>query len=94
MIEQDKSNILTNFLMEDVERAKKITTLSAEEALKEINNHCECNFTLDELVAYSKIQAKAKFDDELGHEELDQVAGGGVFVAGYVVIVGASAIFQ
>jgi len=82
MIEQEKTDILTNFLMEDVDRAKRLTALPAEEALEEINKHCVCKFTLDELVAYSQAQANS----ELGYEELDQVAGGAVVVVGWTDI--------
>lgn len=107
MIAEERANILTNFLMEDVERAKKLTSLPAEEAVVEINNHCACDFTLDELVAYSQAQNSS----ELNSDELGQVAGGAtgggpvdpvgpidaggqiyVWYYGVIVVVGASAI--
>jgi len=81
MLSQERADIITSILTDDFDRAKELSTLEPEKAVEEFNKlRPGCNFTLDELVEYSKsIQ-------ELGLDELDQVAGGAALVVGPVAV--------
>ena len=69
----ERASKITEFLSSDVSRATEILSLSAEEALAEINGGQGNDFTLDEIVEYGKRITQAK---QLDNDALANVAGG------------------
>ncbi|MCL2399695.1 MAG: hypothetical protein FWC91_08150 [Defluviitaleaceae bacterium] len=74
MLSKERADIICSILTEDLDRAKELSTLETKKAVEEFNKlRPGHNFTLDELVEYSKSTQELDFD------ELDQVAGGATF---------------
>lgn len=87
MLTQEKANTLSDYLAADQERALKLLSMDADEAMTAINSD-GYNFTLDELNEYCaalKTAVSKANDEELSEDELADVAGGIVVTAGLVL---------
>lgn len=75
----ERKELLGKFLYEDLERAKKLTEMSPEDAAVEIKSY-GFDFTADELVSFAEdVEAlRASMEGELSEDDLDDVAGGGL----------------
>ena len=80
MLTQERANVLTKYLEEDINRTKVLFDLAAEDAAKKINES-GYDFTPDELLEYGKALESAATKEELDAEDLEQVAGGLVTVS-------------
>ncbi len=89
MLTQERSDKLTKFLEEDIERTKKLFEMEAADAVKVINES-GYDFTADELLEYGKaIQAVAS-KGELNEGDLENVSGGVISVSiGIMIACGA-----
>ena len=79
----ERAEMLSNYLTADIDRARKLVDLPAEEALALINadNH---DFTIDELKDFRDVMvqiSKKSEDGELDDSALEEVAGGIVISA-------------
>ena len=85
VLTEERATKLSNYLLSDVDRAKKLADYPAEEALAMINADGN-DFTIDEIKEFGKIMehvstTKAE-DGELDDSALEEVAGGIVITAG------------
>lgn len=94
---KERAEALAEYLNSDVDRAKRLATLPAEEAIAEMNKEGN-DFTVEELQDFAEqMQPAAASQDaqgELGEDALNNVAGGffisaGVAAAGAVAFAGA-----
>jgi hypothetical protein len=88
-MQQEKVELLTQYLTSDPERAKELLELDPKEAVKRINAD-GYDFTVDELNEYNKaLKAVVAQEGELNEGELESVAGGivltGTMVAGLLL---------
>lgn len=82
MLTAERANLLSNFLVEDKERAYRLLDLEPEAALKEINSN-GFDFTIDEVEEFGKqLASLVNEGDELSEEALASVSGGLVVTAG------------
>jgi len=87
----ERAEKLSNYLRSDLERAKKLVDLPAEEALALINADNN-DFTIEELKDFRDVMeqiAKKGGDDELQEEDLATVAGG-IVISGAVLAAGVA----
>lgn len=88
MLTQEKANTLSDYLAADQERALKLLSMDADEAMTAINSD-GYNFTLDELNEYCaalKTAVSKVNDGELSEDELADVAGGVIVVTTGLVL--------
>ena len=77
---EKRAEKLGEYLASDTERAKKLLTLSPEEALEAINGD-GYDFTLDEINEYgAEVRRVSSLSSEISEENLEKVAGGVVEV--------------
>lgn len=82
VLNTERSELLSNFLIEDKERAYRLLNLDPEVALEEINGN-GFDFTIDEVEEFGKqLISLANKGEELSEESLDAVSGGFVVTAG------------
>lgn len=84
---EEKAKVISEYLMADKERARKLLEISPEEAAK-IMNEAGCAVTADDLIEFGKVMAQASDKEELSDEELDNVAGGLGVIATYAIACG------
>jgi lactobin A/cerein 7B family class IIb bacteriocin len=87
----ERAEKLSNYLNSDIERAKKLVDLPAEEALALINADNN-DFTIEELKDFRDVMeliAKEGGDGELQEEELATVSGG-IVISGAVLAAGVA----
>ena len=85
-MDEMRAEQLGKYLASDTEKAKKLLTLSPEEAMEAINAE-GYDFTLEEINEYgAKIRrVSALSSDEISEENLEEVAGGvGVITIAFV----------
>lgn len=75
----ERAEMLADYLGEDADRAEKLFSMTAEEAVAAINAD-GYDFTAEELKAFvQKVQkTKMQAGGELSDEELDSISGGGI----------------
>lgn len=85
-ITKEKFEILAKYIVDNEERAKALTAVSAEEACEKINAD-GYDFTADELVAFAEEMEKlsAQQTEELGAEDLGEISGGCPILGGLLI---------
>lgn len=87
MLTQERADIMSQFLADDQDRAKKLLDMEPEEAMAEINAAGH-DFTVKELNEYCEALKLAISQDELNPEELDNVSGGVAVSVGIMIACG------
>lgn len=88
----ERAEALAGYLKEDIDRAKRLVDLTAEEAVAEINKDGN-DFTVEEIKDFAEqmqsIAASQDAQGELGEDALNNVAGG-VVISGAVLGAGVA----
>lgn len=91
VLSAEKSEKLSNFLIEDKQRAYRLLELEPEKALEELNSY-GLDLTVDEVKEFGEqLISLVNTDDELNEEALQSVSGGFMITAG--VLAAAVALF-
>lgn len=85
MLTQERADIISRFLADDQDRARKLLDMEPNDALKEINA-AGYDFAVQELMEYCEALKLAIAGDELKADDLDNVAGGSVTVSVGIMI--------
>ena len=83
MLTQERADMLSKYLENDIERTKKLFELDAAEAAKEINKD-GYDFSEQELAEYGEIIKPYLVKGEIDESDLENVAGGIVITAGTI----------
>lgn len=87
ILTETKANAISEYLTADVERARGLLEMTAEDAAIKMNAD-GCDVTADELVEFGGAMVKYANDGELTDTDLDDVAGGlGVVAIGAIACV-------
>lgn len=91
----ERAKALSDYLVSDNERAKRLVELSADEAVKHINADGH-DYTIEELKEFGEVANKAAEvlteNDEMSEEQLGEVSGGSQIWAG--IGIGIRAAYQ
>jgi len=82
MLTEMRAELISNYLTEDKERAAKLLALTPAEAVAKMNAEGN-DFTVEEIDKFGDmIRIASAQDTELSVDDLDNVAGGSLTVAG------------
>ena len=87
MLTQERADIISKFLADDQERAKKLFEQEPAEVLKVLNG-AGYDFTVEELNEYGAALKQAATQGELKEDDLDTVSGGVAVSVGIMIACG------
>ena len=87
VLTENKAKTISEYLLADKERGKRLLALAPEEAAKEMNA-AGCGVTAEELIEFGNAMGQITDKEELEASDLDNVAGGLGLVATYALACG------
>ena len=84
---ENKARIISGYIVEDQERAKKLFGMEPEEAAKEFVA-AGYDISAEDLVEFGEKMVKCGNNDDLSDDELEDVAGGLGLIATYAIAYG------